>query len=150
MKRKTENEKWKIMLLAFCIFSFSFFACSVPNLEKSECAAARQTVKEFYSVHFGNDMKPSPENLRASEKFLTPELKEKLKNAGEGANDYFTATEDYPKAFRVGGCQVTEPNEKAVFGVLLFWKDENRNEQREIKVETVKQNDKWLVSNVGQ
>ena len=34
-------------------------------------AEAGQTVKEFYSYHFGNDMKPSKENLQLSGKFLT-------------------------------------------------------------------------------
>jgi hypothetical protein len=148
MKRKTENEKWKIMWFAFCIFHFSFsVGCSIPNLEKPECTAARQTVREFYSYHFGNDMKPSKENLKVREKFLTDGLKQNLAAQTGGKTDYFTQTDDYPKAFRVGGCEVTS-DDKTVFEVLLFWKDETRSEQREIKVETVKQADKWLINKV--
>jgi hypothetical protein len=37
---------------------------------------------------------------------------------------------------------------KVVFQVVLFWKDDTRSEQREIKVETVKRNDKWLIDKV--
>jgi hypothetical protein len=148
MKRKRQNGKWKVLWFAFCIFCFSFsIACSIPNLEKPECTAARQTVKEFYSYHFGNDMKPSKENLEQSAKFLTADLKQKLAVQTEEKVDYFTATDDYPKAFRVGGCEVSS-DDKTVFEVLFFWKDDNRSEQREALVETVKQNNQWLINKV--
>ena len=92
-------------------------------------------------------MKPSKENLQLREKFLTDELKQKLAAQTESKTDYFTATDDYPKAFRVGGCEVASEN-KTVFEVVLFWKDDTRSEQREINVEAVKQDDKWLVNKV--
>ncbi|MCA1624591.1 MAG: YbjP/YqhG family protein [Acidobacteria bacterium] len=117
-------------------------------MEKPECIDARQTVKELYSFHFGNDMKPSKENLQLREKFLTDTLKQQLEKQTEGARDYFTATEDFPKAFRIGGCNVIEPNKKLNLQVLLFWKDDNRNEQREVKVEVIKENDTWLINKV--
>jgi len=148
MKRKMQNGKWKILWFAFCISCFSFaIACSIPNLEKPECTAARQTVKEFYSYHFGNDMKPSKENLEQRAKFLTADLKQTLAAQPEEKIDYFTETDDYPKAFRVGGCNVSSDN-KTVFQVLFFWKDDNRSEQREAAVETVKQNNQWLINKV--
>ncbi len=132
------------LLLASCFFLLS---CSIPNLEKPECTAARQTVREFYSYHFGNDMKSSKENLKLREKFLTDELEQNLAAQPDGKIDYFTATDDYPKAFRVGGCEVMNEN-KTIFEVVLFWKDDARSEQREIKVETVRQNDNWLINKV--
>jgi hypothetical protein len=92
-------------------------------------------------------MKPSKENLKLRARFLTDELKQNLAAQADGKIDYFTATDDYPKAFRVGGCEVANEN-KTVFEVVLFWKDDARSEQREIKVETVKQNDNWLINNV--
>lgn len=92
-------------------------------------------------------MKPSEENLQLREKFLTEELRQNLAAQTGEAKDYFTATDDYPKAFRVGGCELADPN-KTIFEVVLFWKDDTRNEQREIKVETVKKNDKWLINKV--
>lgn len=92
-------------------------------------------------------MKPSKENLELRGKFLTGELKQNLAAQTDAKTDYFTATEDYPKAFRVGKCEVVAPD-KTVFQIVLFWKDETRNEQREIKVETVKQTDKWLVNKI--
>ena len=92
-------------------------------------------------------MKSSEENLILRTKFLTDELKQNLAEQAEGKRDYFTATEDYPKAFRVGGCEVSGEN-KIVFEVVLFWKDDTRSEQHEIKVETIKQNERWLINNV--
>ena len=46
----------------------------MPNLEKPECGEAREAVKQFYSFHFDNGMKPLLENLKLREKFLTVEL----------------------------------------------------------------------------
>ena len=59
-----------ILLLLFCSVFFAA-GCSLPNLEKPQCTAARDAVKRFYSLHFGNDMRPSAENLKASEPYLT-------------------------------------------------------------------------------
>ncbi len=147
-----QNSKFKIQnfFVPFCILHFTFLiSCSVPNLEKPECGAARQTVKELYSYHFGNDMKFSRENLKQREKFLTDDLKLYLSNQPESAADYFTATDDYPKAFRVGVCKIIEPEKRVNFQILLFWKDDNRNEQREMNVEIVNEKDEWLVNKVA-
>ena len=89
-----------LLLIAYCLS-----ACSIPNLEKPECAGARDVVKRFYSFHFGNDMRPSAENLKRRQAYLTPELFKELSAKPETKQDYFTATEDYPRAFRVGACK---------------------------------------------
>ncbi len=130
-----------ILLTVLCL------SCSIPNLEKPECIESREFVKRFYSYHFGNDLKPSLENLQKREIYLSKNLFEELKSKPETANDYFTQTDDYPKAFRVGSCEVIA-NDTTVFEVLLFWKTETRSEQRTIKVETVKENDKWLIEKI--
>jgi hypothetical protein len=93
-------------------------------------------------------MKPSIENLERREKFLTADLTRQLKQQTGEAKDYFTQTDDYPKAFRVGACEVVSP-EKTVFNVLLFWRDDARSEQREVKVETIKQNGVWLINKIN-
>lgn len=129
---------WLILLLT---------ACSVPNLEPSACTESRTAVREFYSFHFGNDMKFSPETLKLRERFLTPELSKQIASAQEGVDPFTTGTNDIPKAFRVGECKVISP-ERAEFQVLIFWRDDTRSEQREIRIEAVKQNEKWLVDKV--
>jgi hypothetical protein len=92
-------------------------------------------------------MKLSNENIKLRERFLTDDLKQNLAARSDSKTDYFTATDDYPKAFRVSSCEVMNEN-KTVFEVVLFWKDDARSEQREIKVETVRQNDNWLINKV--
>lgn len=140
----------RIKISFFCLLSsvFCLVSCSVPNLENPVCNESRQAVKDFYSFHFGGDMKPSEENLELRGKFLTDELKQELLNQLGGTKDYFTATDDYPKAFRVGSCAVENEN-KTVFQVVLFWRDDTRSQQKEIKVETIKQNDEWLINKIS-
>src|SRR6185369_10674358 len=60
------KRKFCLFTFYFLLFTFAFWltACSVPNLEQPECTDSRLTVKEFYSYHFGNDMKFSQENLK--------------------------------------------------------------------------------------
>ena len=150
---KVNNSKFKIQnwLIRFCIFNFAlliFSACSVPNLESQDCIEARSSVKELYSYHFGNDMKFSKENLKQREKYLTDDLKKKLENQPESTVDYFTATDDYPKAFRLGKCSNVETEKKVNVQIVLFWKTDTRSEQKDIQVEVIKQNNDWLVNKV--
>jgi hypothetical protein len=92
-------------------------------------------------------MHPSAENLKTREQFLTSELIGTLSGSTETAKDYFTATENYPKAFRVGSC-TSESDDKAILQVVLLWRDDTKSEQKEVKVETVKTGDKWLINKV--
>ncbi|HEY0462334.1 MAG TPA: hypothetical protein VGC97_24590 [Pyrinomonadaceae bacterium] len=145
-----QNSKLKLknLLLALCIFNFAFsIACSVPNLEAPECTESRGTVKEFYSYHFGNDMKFSEENLKRREKYLTPEYFKSLQGLQTESDVFTTGNSDFAKAFRVGGCKVVEPSKTNV-EVLLFWKTDTRSEQKAINVEVVKQGDKWLINKI--
>lgn len=124
-------------------------SCSVPNLEEADCLASRDVVREFYSFHFGNDMHPSQESVRLRERYLTGRLKDNLLAASSGNTDYFTATSDYPKAFRVGECKVNVPGESVSFNVLLFWKDDIRTEQKRISVVVRKENDAWRIDEIN-
>ena len=135
--------------IIYALISAFMFGCgSVPNLETTECIGARDTVKRFYSYHFGNDMHPSPENARARQEYLTPELLSSLLTSKEEASDYFTATTNYPKAFRVGGCN-SHGADHATFQVLFFWRDDTASEQKEVRVETVRKNGTWLIDKVS-
>lgn len=135
--------------LRFTLFALVLSACSIPNLEPPECSASRQTVREFYSFHFGNDMNFSQENLEKRKEFLTLEFTASLETK-EAADDVFTTgSTDFPKAFRVGECTVASP-EKTIFQVVLFWRDDTRSEQKEIKVEALKRENGWLINRVEQ
>lgn len=90
----------------------------------------------------------TPENLKAREKFLTPELIKRLGNYASNSDPLtLTATDDLPRAFNIGSCQNAGAG-KAEVRVLLFWKDDARSEQREITIEAVRSDDRWLVNNI--
>ena len=142
-----------ISLLSFFSVSsvaiiFLASSCRVPNLEKPQCTAARDSVKRFYSYHFGTDMRPSPENLKARQDFLTSELIKSLSLSNETARDYFTATDSYPKAFRVGECK-SDADNRVTLQIILLWRDDTRSEQKEVHVETTRVGDKWLINKVS-
>lgn len=134
------------------ILAYYLLACSIPNLEPAACIEARTAVREFYSFHFGNDMNPSLESIELRSKHLTRSFKEFMIDryrAGHGAKvgDEITQTvSDFPKAFRVGKCKLDESKNKAELEVLLFWKDDQRDDQRTLQVEAQQEDSKWLVN----
>ena len=137
-----------IKVFILCLAFFSLTSCSLPSFEKPECSAARDVVRRFYSFHFAKDMRPSAENLRSASPFLTEGLQRTLSTASETAVDYFTQTDDYPRTFKVGTCNL-QSNDRALLELTLLWRDDQRTQQREIKVETVKVDDKWLIDKVS-
>ena len=54
---RTQNARCIELLLSFCILHciFALAACSLPNLEKPQCTEARDSVKQFYSLHLASD-----------------------------------------------------------------------------------------------
>ena len=124
-------------------------SCSLPNLEDPTCSEARTAVKHFYSFHFGGEMKTTAASLKVQEQYLTPELYKQLLAAGDTAVDYFTATDDLPKAFRAGACTKLS-DDRTTFRIDLLWRDDNRSMQKEVNAEAVKIGDKWLISKVSK
>lgn len=146
---KNSNFKIQDLLFIFLLLQLGLLAgCSQPVLESPECVDSRDAVKRFYSFHVGNDMTPSAENLGKRKKFLSDALKKKLTENTDSKTDYFTQTADYPKAFRVGKCE-TAGDDRASFEILLFWRTDEKDSQREIDVEVVRENDNWQISRVS-
>ncbi|MEP6947494.1 MAG: hypothetical protein ABJA02_16365 [Acidobacteriota bacterium] len=136
-------------LACLLIAAYGSIACSLPNLEKPQCTDARLAARRFYSIHFGNDMKMTADNLKIRESYMTPELYSSLLAAGDSKFDYFTATDDYPKAFRVGSC-TSDSDTAATLQILLLWKDATRSEQKEVHADFVKKGDNWLIQSVSK
>jgi hypothetical protein len=131
------------------LLSFGATACSIPNLESPACTESKNAVREFYSYHFGNEMQFSADGLKRREKFLSPEFAATVAGSKEGSDPFTTGSDDIPKAFRVGECREISP-ERTESNVQLFWRSDERTEQREIKVEAVDKNDTWLVNKVSR
>ncbi len=92
-------------------------------------------------------MRFSQENLKKREKYLTPEFYKSLESVQTNDDPFTTNNDDFPKAFRVGGCRVVDPSKTEV-EVLLFWKTDTRSEQKAITAEVVKQGDNWLINRI--
>ena len=146
--RKLKFSRRKIAVCCLLSAVCCFLSCSIPNLEPPECDAARNSVREFYSFDYSNDTKFNQENLKLREKFLTPELFRTLSQKSDSPISYFTNSEQPPKAFRVGECKVVEPEKKTLLGVVLFWRENEVNRQKEVEVEAIKENNEWLVNKV--
>lgn len=147
----------RIFFCASCAFLRQLFllllligaGCSIPNLETGACTESLNVVREFYSFHFGNDMKFSADELKRRERFLTPEFARSVSASPEGTDPFTTGDADLPKAFRVGECKELLPD-RTELQVLLFWRDDTRTEQREIKVEAAKKNGGWLIDRISR
>ncbi|MEJ7622867.1 MAG: hypothetical protein WKF34_02635 [Pyrinomonadaceae bacterium] len=132
-------------IFAFCILIWAT-GCSVPNLETAQCIAARDAVKRLYSLHMSEDIRPTQVSLEARRQFITSALYNRL-NGADGEVDYFTATDNYPRAFRVGECQSSGEN-SATLGVLLLWRDDVSTDQKKISVDVVRPAEAWLINEV--
>lgn len=138
-----------IRVLFALLVSFGVTACSIPKLESPACTESKNAVREFYSYHFGNEMKFTSEGLQHRAKFLSPEFAASVAGSKEGTDPFTTGTDDIPRAFRVGECREVSP-ERTESNVLLLWRDDSRTEQRQIKVESVDKNDTWLVNKISR
>ena len=138
-----------VSLRLIILIAFGATACSIPNLESPACTESKNAVREFYSFHFGNEMKFSAEGLKRREKFLAPEFAQSIAGSKEGTDPFTTGSDDIPKAFRVGECREISA-ERTESNVLLLWRNDDRTEEREIKVETVDKNDAWLVNKISR
>ena len=92
-------------------------------------------------------MHPTAENLKARERFLTSDLFKSLTPA-TGPTDYFTKSEEFPKTFKMGKCELPQPD-KANIQVQIYWRDDAKTVQKEVIVETVNQKDAWLIYKVS-
>ena len=147
-----QNAKLQIqnLLAAFCIFHFAFLigSCSLPSLESPECAEARVVAKQFYSFHFGNDMKPSAESLKLRERFLTSKFfLEASSDIRTLPIDPFTGTDPPPTTFKIGKCVSNE--REAGFEVQFYWRTDASTTQRTLHVTLVREDDRWLINHIG-
>lgn len=143
----TKTRSGRVFASLWLLSSLLFAGCSVPNLESPACVDSRNVLREFYSYHFGNNMAFAADDLKSIEKFLTPEFAARLRGSQEGIDPFTTGDADFPKAFRVGECREISADRTAL-EVVLFWKDDQRSEERKIDTEMAKRGENWLVDNV--
>jgi len=126
------------LIILFLVVTILFqTGCSVPVLESTQCTEARNDLREFYSFHFGNDMRPTPDNLLVRRRFLSDQLYEEMAatQMSNGATDYFTKSDEYPRTFRVGKCEHFPDASSLTMQVQLYWRDDQKTTQKEVKVD---------------
>jgi hypothetical protein len=105
-------------------------------------------------------MRPSPAYREARKVFITEELYRWLGEAEYQKADFFTGvknddSEGYPKTFKIGRCTAPESAtpDDVFFQLQLYWQSEIGSKrgtvQKELSVEMVPINGKWVVASVG-
>lgn len=122
-------------------------ACRVDTFDTSPCGEASDAARRFYSFHLGNDMTPSAENLEKRRKYLTDELFKQL-SGSESKQDYFTASENFPRTFKIGHCTQNSAEDTTV-QVQIYWKDDYTTVQKDVLVDVTKRAGEWLVNKVS-
>lgn len=136
-----------LVVVSVAVLAALFAAsCRVETFDESPCGEAKDAAHRLYSFHFGNDMTPSPENLEKRKRYLTDELFKQL-SANTSRTDYFTASENFPRTFKIGQCTLNSPNDATV-QVQIYWKDDYTTVQKDLLVDVVKRANDWLINSV--
>lgn len=91
-------------------------------------------------------MTPSPENLEKRKKYLTEDLFKTL-STSDSKTDYFTASDVFPRTFKIGDCTLKSPDDATV-QVQIYWKDDYTTVQKDVLVDVVKRAGAWLINGV--
>jgi len=145
---RRHSPRWAVILSIAAVSVFGYSACGVPNLEPEECVRSRESVKRFYSLHFGTDLRAAADLRDERSTYLTDDLLNRLPSLQDQAVDYFTKTSESPKSFRVGRCLVISGSETEL-QVVLLWRDDTRSDQAEVKVKSVLTGEKWSIDDVN-
>ncbi len=153
----------KFMLRNFLLLAcLALVSCNIPQVEDGKCTASREIARSFYSEHFADQtgMAFTRENISRKEKFLTPELFKLLQHEFDRQDEFvkthpdevpfmdgdvFTDSQEYPTGFKVGECKISGES-RVAHTVRLFWRNNDKPMQREMKVEVEKRGDKWLIN----
>jgi hypothetical protein len=133
-----------ITVAVACVFAT---ACSLPALESPQCTDARETVRKFYSFHFGNDIAYTVEDIEKRKPYLTDEFAAKQTAYGT-TFDPFTLAEDPPRTFKLGECTFID-REKVAFRVQVYWRDDSTTVQKDLRLELVAKDGNWLINNIS-
>src|SRR5438067_2088580 len=92
---------------AFCILNFAFCvlhftSCSIPSLEAPECSAAKDVVKQYYSLAIGGDPMSHPEVLAKLKQMRSPGFS--VEPTTDGDPYYFSSMP--PTSTHTGQCSL--------------------------------------------
>jgi len=117
--------------------------CSIPNLEGQSCTEARDAVKEFYSWYLGTDADTRLRQRDIYDRYVSQDFPA---SHGQNGGPFFLS-DSTPTTFKIGKCEAVNDSTVEI-QVQLYWRSDNRTDQREIYAETIKNNDKWLINKI--
>jgi hypothetical protein len=145
-----DNRQWTIrdLVLALCIVSctLSVVACSIPAIESSDCTAARDVAKRYYSLAIGGDLANQPDSMTQFKKLLAPNFSVSGTDLG-GGRDPYNFSLITPSSSRFDECAVQQDG-KPTINVTVIWRHNDQNYLRKDKVTLLKSGDTWLVEHI--
>jgi hypothetical protein len=135
-----------VKIFAFCCLLVTAnwqLACSIPKLESPQCSEAGDQVKEFYSWYLGTDAEMRAKQPDVYNRFISPKFQA---DAAEGTDPFFRSTTP-PTTFKIGKCESINDTQGKI-QVQLYWRLENKTDQKEVYADVVKSGDRWLIEKV--
>jgi len=137
------NARLKRIVFAFFILNFAFAAaCSIPNLDPPECAAARDVAKQYYSLAIGGDPMSHPDVLARLKALRASGF-----TAGPMEGDPYYFSSEQPTSSRVGQCSALEDG-RVKAEVTVIWRVNGKNSERKDLVTLAKTNEAWLIERI--
>jgi hypothetical protein len=133
-------------LLALCILHFALCAgaCSIPNPETQQCSEARDSVKEFYSWYLGTDPEQRNKQPDVFRKYIS--AASPLNSTSSDVDPFFNSTTT-PTTFKIAKCETPSADHTNI-QVQLYWRQEQKTEQREVYADTAKVGDRWQIEKI--
>jgi hypothetical protein len=135
-----------VKIFAFCCLLVAAnwqLACSIPKLESPQCSEAGDQVKEFYSWYLGTDAEMRGRQRDVYERFISPKFQT---DVAAGTDPFFRSTTP-PTTFKIGKCESISDSQGKI-QVQLYWRFENKTDQKEVYADVVKSGDRWLIEKV--
>ena len=131
----------RILCVVYCAACLA--ACSIPNLDSPECAAARDVAKKYYSLAVGGDPMSHPEVLAKLKALRAPNFS--ASPAAEGDPYYYSSVP--PTSYRADECSPLSDG-RVKIEITVIWRVNDKNSIRKDWVTVAKSNDTWLVEHI--
>ena len=132
-------------IFTFCLslIAYCFIGCSIPKLETPQCSEAGDQVKEFYSWYLGTDAEMRGRQRDVYDRFISPKFQT---DVADGTDPFFRSTTP-PTTFKIGKCESINDTQGKI-QVQLYWRFENKTDQKEVYADVAKSGDRWLIERV--
>ena len=153
----------RYLLAGAVVMLFVPVQTALPQLSKPSAPGA--AVSSFYQFHLAHDMSFTRHNVLRRQRWLSPALYKLLLNEFVREKEYsrihpnesfvpymegdpFTQSQEYPTSFRIGKSLVT--GNQAVVKTVFLWdeKSSRGRDERNVQIDLVKENGKWLIDNI--